>query len=310
MRSRWSVCLQEAAVALVLPPASYSRTARLWQHWTGRAQRGLPVARDQADLGPDITSISPASPSPALCCKVQLTMPCLCAVLSSMQGRGNANLTAGWLTTAGTVANRLIFMCYCFQCPTSQRELTALLTSYVVSLGDIYTAKFVINRCMPLRATLSENDSLLFLFKWTHFNLKKVFRDFFRLKCFPFKIKAKQLSNPMKMKCTAWKLHKILSLRLCPNERGQKERVKRRQDGVLSGRLVSTQSCVLSTGGCGGFIKLHIHSPCTWVTGPYSQCHPSLAPQITPLLSRPSGCPALTRGVLQLEEGIKRGRKS
>lgn len=47
-----------------------------------------------------------------------------------------------------------------------------------------------------------------------------------------------------------------------PSER-RREKLKRRLDGVLSGFLVSTQSCVLSTGGCGGFIKLHIHSPCT-----------------------------------------------
>ena len=56
----------------------------------------------------------------------------------------------------------------------------------------------------------------------------------------------------------------------------QRERLKRRQDGVLSGCLVSTQSSVLSTGGCGGFIRLHIPSPCTWVTGPCSQHHTPL----------------------------------
>lgn len=55
----------------------------------------------------------------------------------------------------------------------------------------------------------------------------------------------------------------------------QRERLKRGQD-VLSGCLVPTHSSVLSTGGCGRFIKLHIHSHRTWVTGPYSQCHPSL----------------------------------
>lgn len=126
-----SVCLQEAAARFVSPLASYSKNALLWQHWTGRAQHGLPLALDQADLGPDITSIAAASPLLVLCCTLQLTMPCLSATVSSMQGRGNANLTEGWLTTAATVANRLIFMCYCFQCPTSQRDLTALLTSYL-----------------------------------------------------------------------------------------------------------------------------------------------------------------------------------
>lgn len=136
-----SVCLQEAAAGLVFPLASYSKTALLWQHRTGRAQHGLPLALDQADLGPDITSIAAASPLLALCCTVQLTMPCLSAVVSSMQGRGNANLTERWLTTAATVANRLIFMCYCFQCPTSQRDLTALLTSYLRSGGDVYVAQ-------------------------------------------------------------------------------------------------------------------------------------------------------------------------
>lgn len=136
-----SVCLQEAAAGLVFPLASYSKTALLWQHRTGRAQRGLPLALDQADLGPDITSIAAASPLLALCCTVRLTMPCLSAVVSSMQGRGNANLTEGWLTTAATVANRLIFMCYCFQCPTSQRDLTALLTSYLLSRGDSHVAR-------------------------------------------------------------------------------------------------------------------------------------------------------------------------
>lgn len=138
MQSCCSVCFQEAAAGLVFPLASYSKTALLWQHWTGRAQRGLPLALDQADLGPDITSIAAASPLLALCCTVRLTMPRLSAVVSSMQGRGNANLTEGWLTTAVTVVNCLIFMCYCFQCPTSQRHLTALLTSSSMSREGIF----------------------------------------------------------------------------------------------------------------------------------------------------------------------------
>ena len=128
-------------VLLLFCPSSGPHTVKLLCYAnTGGAgaQRGLPLALDQADLGPDITSIAAASPSPALCCAVRTTMPRLCAAVSCMQGRGNANLTEGWLTTAATVANCLVFMCDCFQCPTSQRDLTALLTSYVVSLGDIY----------------------------------------------------------------------------------------------------------------------------------------------------------------------------
>lgn len=130
--------LSSEGCSRVFPLASYSKTALLWQHWTGKAQRGLPLALDQADLGPDITSIAAASPLLGLCCRVQLTMPCLSAVVSSMQGRGNANLTEGWLTTVATVVNRLIFMCYCFQGPTPQRDLTALLTSCPISQEGIF----------------------------------------------------------------------------------------------------------------------------------------------------------------------------
>lgn len=72
----------------------------VWQHWTVRAQHGLPLAPDQADLGADFTSIAAASPLLAYCCTAQLTMACLSTVVSSMQSRGNANLTKGWLTTA------------------------------------------------------------------------------------------------------------------------------------------------------------------------------------------------------------------
>lgn len=79
---------------------SYSKTSLWWQHRTVRAQHGLPLAPDQDDLGPDFTSIAAASPLLAHCCTVQLTMPCLSAVVSSMQSRGIANLTKGWLTTA------------------------------------------------------------------------------------------------------------------------------------------------------------------------------------------------------------------
>lgn len=43
----------------------------------------------------------------------------------------------------------------------------------------------------------------------------------------------------------------------------KRERLKRRQNGVLSGCLVSTQNSAMSTGGCGGFIRHHSHSPCT-----------------------------------------------
>lgn len=104
-----SVCLQEVAVGLVSPLVSYSKAALLWQHRTGGTQRGLLLALDQADLGPDITSITAASPLLAFCCTVQLTMSRLSAAVSSMQGGGDANLTEGWLTTPATVANRLIF---------------------------------------------------------------------------------------------------------------------------------------------------------------------------------------------------------
>lgn len=126
------------------------------------------LALDQADLGPDITSIAAASPLLALCCTVRLTIPCLSAMVSSMQGRGNANLTEGWLTTTATVANRLIFMWYCFQCLTSQRDLTALLTSYLLSRGDIYEAvpqQFVLKMSyMPPRSILCKKWFCFFKF--------------------------------------------------------------------------------------------------------------------------------------------------
>lgn len=121
------------------PPASYSKAALLWQGWTGRAQRGLPLALDQADLGPDITSIAAASLLLALCCTLQLMMPCLSAAASSKMGRGDANLTEGWLTTSAAVAHCLMSMCFCFQCLPTLRDLTALLTSYLISQRDVFT---------------------------------------------------------------------------------------------------------------------------------------------------------------------------
>lgn len=120
------------------PLASYSKAAPLWQHGTGRAQHGLTLALDQADLGPDITSIAAASPLLAFCWVAQLTMPCLSAVVSSTQGGRDANLTEGWLTTASIVVDSLIFMRHCFQCPTSLRDLTALLTSCPMSRKGIF----------------------------------------------------------------------------------------------------------------------------------------------------------------------------
>lgn len=110
---------------------------------------------------------------------------------------------------------------------------------------------------------------------------------------------------------------------LVRNEKGRElirerpwERLKRRQDGVLSGRLVSTQCCVLSTGGCGGFIKLLIHSPCTWVTGPHSQslCKavqiirlPALSPIWLPEAKKKKrrGCPPVGRGWREREGKVK-----
>lgn len=130
-----SVCIQEAAAGPVFPLASYSKAALLWQHGTDRAQHGLPLALDQADLGPDITSIAAASPLLALCCSVPLMMDRLFAERSSTAGWGNANLTEAWLTTADAVVSHLIFMFYCFHGPTSHRGLTALLTGLG---GDIY----------------------------------------------------------------------------------------------------------------------------------------------------------------------------
>lgn len=119
------------------------------------------------------------------------------------------------------------------------------------------------------------------------------------------------------------KLHSnYLAARLCQNEKGHElirerpwERLKRRQDGVLSGRLVSTQCCVLSTGGCGGFIKLLIHSPCTWVTGPHSQSLskavqiirlPALLPIWLPEAKKKRrGCPPVRRGWREREGKVK-----
>lgn len=130
-----SDCIQKAAAGLVFPLASYSKAALLWQHGTDRAQHGLPLALDQADLGPDITSIAAASPLLALCCWVPLMMDRLFAEWSSMAGWGNANLTEAWLTTAAAVVSHLIFMFYYFHSPTSHSGLTALLSGLG---GDIY----------------------------------------------------------------------------------------------------------------------------------------------------------------------------
>lgn len=140
-----SVCIQKAAAGLVFPLASYSKAALLWQHGTDRAQHGLPLALDQADLGPDITSIAAASPLLALCCWVPLMMDRLFAEWSSMAGWGNANLTEAWLTTAAAVVSHLIFMFYYFHGPTSHSGLTALLSGLG---GDIYgtvALKFIKN---------------------------------------------------------------------------------------------------------------------------------------------------------------------
>ena len=147
MCSCCSVRLQGAAAGLLSLLRPHTVKVLCYDNSGGAgAQRGLPLALDQADLGPDITSIAAASPSPALCCAVRTTMPRLCAAVSCMQGRGNANLTEGWLTTAATVANCLVSLCYCFQCPTSQRDLTALLTSYVSGgyLHGAATQQFVL----------------------------------------------------------------------------------------------------------------------------------------------------------------------
>lgn len=134
-----SAWIQEAAAGLVFPLASYSKAALLWQHGADRAQHGLPLAPDQADLGPDITSITAASPLLALCCSLPRRMEGLFAAWSSVVdgggGGGNANLAEAWLTTAAMVVSHLIFMFYCFYCPTSCRVLTALLKALG---GDIY----------------------------------------------------------------------------------------------------------------------------------------------------------------------------
>lgn len=259
----WSCCLQEAAAALVSPQASYSKTALLWQHRTGRAQRGLPLALDQADLGPDITSIAAASPLLALCRTVRLTMPRLSAVVSSMQGRGNANLTEGWLTTAATVANRLIFMCYCFQCPTSQRELTALLTSYLVSRGDFYMLRS--SRC---------SHKILILFVFQDFSL------IFVSKCTPFKIKARRCKERERQRKREWKGGRMVYCLAAwyPHR-------------AASCPLVAVEDSLNST-----------FTPPAREWQVPTACFIPLpkAPQIIPLLSRPSGCLNLTRGVLQL----------
>lgn len=67
---------------------SHTVKASLTQEWTGRAQRGLPLAPHQAALGPDITSIAAAPPLLALCCTVRLMMLRLSDVVSCRQGRG------------------------------------------------------------------------------------------------------------------------------------------------------------------------------------------------------------------------------
>lgn len=58
--------------------------------------------------------------------------------MSSMLGRGSPHLTKGWLTTAPTITERLIFMWNCLQCLNSQRSLTALSSS---SAGNQTPAK-------------------------------------------------------------------------------------------------------------------------------------------------------------------------
>lgn len=166
-----SVCIQEAAAGLVFPLASYSKAALLWQHGTDRAQHGLPLALDQADLGPDITSIAAASPLLALCCSVPLRMDGLFAAWSSVAAKGNANLTEAWLTTAAAVVSHLIFMFYCFHCPTSCRVLTALLTSLG---GDIYgrvAHKLIKNSfSVNLHHIAQEESHLLVLCRWFFHN--------------------------------------------------------------------------------------------------------------------------------------------
>lgn len=138
-----SACIQEAAAGLLFPLASYSKAALLWQHGTDRAQQGLPLALDQADLGPDITSIAAASPLLAYCCSVPLRMAGLFAAWSSAAARGNANLTEAWLTAAAAVVSHLIFMFYCFHCPTSCRVLTALLTGLGGHIYSTVAHKFI-----------------------------------------------------------------------------------------------------------------------------------------------------------------------
>lgn len=172
-----SVCIQEAAAGLVFPLASYSKAALLWQHGTDRAQHGLPLALDQADLGPDTTSIAAASPLLALCCSVPLTMDRLFAAWSSVAGGGDANLTEAWLTTVAAVVSYLIFMFYCFHCPTSRRVLTALLTGLgAVIYGTLVYLKLVAHlfRKNPLIQTpiyylntnfLTKNDILKDIFE-------------------------------------------------------------------------------------------------------------------------------------------------
>lgn len=140
-----SDCIQKAAAGLLFPLASYSKAALLWQHGTDRAQHDLPLALDQADLGPDITSIVAASPLLALCCWVPLMMDRLFAEWSSMAGWGNANLTEAWLTTATAVVSHLIFMFYYFHRPTSHSGLTALLSGLGGHIYGTVAHKFIKN---------------------------------------------------------------------------------------------------------------------------------------------------------------------
>lgn len=100
--------------------------------------------------------------------------------------------------------------------------------------------------------------------------------------------------------------HHIRAAGKCFKEQNKRSReaiwkakgVNRRQDGVLSGCLVSSQSSNLSTGGCGGFIKVYNPSPCTWVIGPSSITISSKWPRIIPLLFSPSAFMKPTRDVL------------
>lgn len=148
-----------------------------------------------------------------------IMMPCLSVLLSSKLEGGGANLTEGWLTAAVAVANCLIFMCYCFQCPTSQRDLTALLTSYPVSKGDIYmTQQF--NKFSYITSWASQ-DHLCVFYISNFLN--------FSLKCFPMKIKAKLQYNYMKIKCLGTTQNVVLTLLGWKGPwEVQRERLKRR----------------------------------------------------------------------------------